>query len=400
MPRLYREAPLNSHLGGLGQRDRARRAARARPRAGGGRTRSSPRSARRRAPTARLDDAAEPAAQGRSPRRDRGRAPGRLAGQIAAGPAGRAAGPARPAGGRRRVLRLPPVRRLGARLRHPAVRPRPGRDHRARPPQAPTRGAAQPIGRRRAGAWVGAPRRAGRAYVRLCSSLRPVARNRRKDTAMATTRTATTQWKGALFDGSGTVSLDSSGVGTFDVSWPSRAEAANGKTSPEALAGTGLRGMRVWPGNRLPARRHLGRRGHQLRAVLRGRRAGRAVPVRRRRRSETRVDADRGGRVRLARLPARRRPGPALRLPGARPVRPRPRAPLQPGQAAARPLRQGRRGRGRAGTRRCSRYQFGRPGDGATPTDSAPYMPQERGGQPVLRLGRRPAAAHARTTRR
>jgi osmotically inducible protein OsmC len=53
--------------------------------------------------------------------------------------------------------------------------------------------------------------------------------------AMATTRTATTQWKGALLDGSGTVSLDTSGVGTFDVSWPSRAEQANGKTSPEEL---------------------------------------------------------------------------------------------------------------------------------------------------------------------
>jgi osmotically inducible protein OsmC len=52
---------------------------------------------------------------------------------------------------------------------------------------------------------------------------------------MATTRTATTQWKGALFDGSGQVSLDSSGVGTYDVSWPSRAEEANGKTSPEEL---------------------------------------------------------------------------------------------------------------------------------------------------------------------
>ena len=35
-------------------------------------------------------------------------------------------------------------------------------------------------------------------------------------------------------------------------------------------------------------------------------------------------------------------PGPALRLPRARPVRPRERAPLQPEQAAARPLRQGR----------------------------------------------------------
>jgi osmotically inducible protein OsmC len=53
--------------------------------------------------------------------------------------------------------------------------------------------------------------------------------------AMATTRTATTQWKGALLDGSGTVSLDTSGVGTFDVSWASRAEQANGKTSPEEL---------------------------------------------------------------------------------------------------------------------------------------------------------------------
>ncbi|MEU4544444.1 OsmC family peroxiredoxin [Nonomuraea dietziae] len=52
---------------------------------------------------------------------------------------------------------------------------------------------------------------------------------------MATTRTATTQWKGALLDGSGTVSLDTSKVGTFDVSWASRAEAANGKTSPEEL---------------------------------------------------------------------------------------------------------------------------------------------------------------------
>ncbi|MCG5214000.1 OsmC family protein [Streptosporangium sp. KLBMP 9127] len=52
---------------------------------------------------------------------------------------------------------------------------------------------------------------------------------------MATVRTATTQWKGALLDGSGTVSLDSSGIGTFDVSWPSRSEQANGKTSPEEL---------------------------------------------------------------------------------------------------------------------------------------------------------------------
>ncbi|RSS83998.1 OsmC family peroxiredoxin, partial [Streptomyces sp. WAC02707] len=35
--------------------------------------------------------------------------------------------------------------------------------------------------------------------------------------------------------GSGVVSLDSSGVGQFDVSWPSRSEEPNGRTSPEEL---------------------------------------------------------------------------------------------------------------------------------------------------------------------
>jgi osmotically inducible protein OsmC len=38
-------------------------------------------------------------------------------------------------------------------------------------------------------------------------------------------------------EGAGQVTLESSGVGTFDVSWPSRAEKANGKTSPEELLG-------------------------------------------------------------------------------------------------------------------------------------------------------------------
>jgi osmotically inducible protein OsmC len=38
-------------------------------------------------------------------------------------------------------------------------------------------------------------------------------------------------------EGAGQVTLESSGVGTFDVNWPSRAEAANGKTSPEELLG-------------------------------------------------------------------------------------------------------------------------------------------------------------------
>ncbi len=52
---------------------------------------------------------------------------------------------------------------------------------------------------------------------------------------MATTRTATTRWEGSLMEGAGTVSLDSSGIGSYDVSWPARAEEPGGKTSPEEL---------------------------------------------------------------------------------------------------------------------------------------------------------------------
>ncbi|MBZ9598740.1 MULTISPECIES: OsmC family protein [Streptomyces] len=52
---------------------------------------------------------------------------------------------------------------------------------------------------------------------------------------MATTRHAHTVWEGDLLKGKGVVSLDSSGIGSYDVSWPARSEAANGKTSPEEL---------------------------------------------------------------------------------------------------------------------------------------------------------------------
>jgi osmotically inducible protein OsmC len=52
---------------------------------------------------------------------------------------------------------------------------------------------------------------------------------------MATTRSATTHWEGSLFEGAGKVTLESSGLGSYDVSWPSRAEEPNGKTSPEEL---------------------------------------------------------------------------------------------------------------------------------------------------------------------
>ncbi|QWC83762.1 OsmC family protein [Nocardioidaceae bacterium] len=49
-------------------------------------------------------------------------------------------------------------------------------------------------------------------------------------------RTARTAWNGGLEDGSGQVELTSSGVGTYDVSFPKRAaDDAGGTTSPEEL---------------------------------------------------------------------------------------------------------------------------------------------------------------------
>ncbi len=51
-------------------------------------------------------------------------------------------------------------------------------------------------------------------------------------------RKARTEWSGGVQDGSGQVALVSSGVGTFDVSFPRRAaDEAGGVTSPEELIG-------------------------------------------------------------------------------------------------------------------------------------------------------------------
>lgn len=52
---------------------------------------------------------------------------------------------------------------------------------------------------------------------------------------MAATRTASAHWEGSLFEGAGEVTLASSGIGTFPVSWPARTEEADGRTSPEEL---------------------------------------------------------------------------------------------------------------------------------------------------------------------
>lgn len=50
------------------------------------------------------------------------------------------------------------------------------------------------------------------------------------------TRTARTEWSGGLQDGSGTVSLTSSHLASYDVSFPRRsADDAEGVTSPEEL---------------------------------------------------------------------------------------------------------------------------------------------------------------------
>jgi osmotically inducible protein OsmC len=53
---------------------------------------------------------------------------------------------------------------------------------------------------------------------------------------MATERRAEVTWQGSLMDGSGTIDNTTSGaIGRLDVSWPARAEAPGGNTSPEEL---------------------------------------------------------------------------------------------------------------------------------------------------------------------
>ena len=53
---------------------------------------------------------------------------------------------------------------------------------------------------------------------------------------MATERRAEVTWNGDLFNGSGTIDRVGSGAfGPLDVTWTSRAEDPNGRTSPEEL---------------------------------------------------------------------------------------------------------------------------------------------------------------------
>lgn len=52
---------------------------------------------------------------------------------------------------------------------------------------------------------------------------------------MATTRNASAVWTGSLLEGSGEVTLDSSGIGTYPVTWAARSAEPDGVTSPEEL---------------------------------------------------------------------------------------------------------------------------------------------------------------------
>lgn len=52
---------------------------------------------------------------------------------------------------------------------------------------------------------------------------------------MATTRIANAHWEGSLLEGAGKVSLDSSHLAEFELTWASRAETPQDRTSPEEL---------------------------------------------------------------------------------------------------------------------------------------------------------------------
>ena len=163
----------------------------------------------------------------------------------------------------------------------------------------------------------------------------------------------------------------------------------NGARDPRHLAPRG-RDRRGLARPQLPPRRDVVRGVHQLRGARAAghRRVG--VPVRRRRRRD-RAPAHRAVAGDLARRAAGRLPRHPLRLPGRRPLGAAGGTALQPGQAAARPLRPrglrpGHRGQGDL------RPRPGRPGRARRHRLRA--VRAARGGRPRrLRLGRRRADA-------
>ena len=110
------------------------------------------------------------------------------------------------------------------------------------------------------------------------------------------------------------------------------------------------------------------------------------------------IELQRAHRAQLARLPPGRRARPALRLPRPRPVRTRTRAPLQPGEAADRPVREGDRGRRPLGRGRRPPVRARRAEDAdlvPDDEDDAAAIPKCVVIDPRVRLGGRPAARDA-----
>ena len=50
--------------------------------------------------------------------------------------------------------------------------------------------------------------------------------------------TGSATWKGSLFEGSGTARMETSGLGSFDMTWKGRTEEGERTTNPEELIGT------------------------------------------------------------------------------------------------------------------------------------------------------------------
>jgi lipoyl-dependent peroxiredoxin len=85
---------------------------------------------------------------------------------------------------------------------------------------------------------------------------------------MAATRTATVTWNGTLAEGSGTVSSGTSGQFTdLPVSWASRTEDPEGRTSPEELLAAAHASCFAWPSRARSPRRHAAGAHARLRAV-------------------------------------------------------------------------------------------------------------------------------------
>lgn len=52
---------------------------------------------------------------------------------------------------------------------------------------------------------------------------------------MSVTSKASAAWQGSLLEGAGSVTFESSGLGTFDVNWKARSEGSDSVTTPEEL---------------------------------------------------------------------------------------------------------------------------------------------------------------------